>query len=322
MFPSSKNIDGSNIDLTNYYTKTEVNAIVNSQGQAYIPCGTRMGYYGTTAPQGFLLCDGSEYLKTQYPQLSTLLAATDTAQSTTLFAGSDSDHFKVPDLRGEFVRGAGTNSHTGQGSGANVGVHQNATEIPNLLLSDSGLYAYTKGTGSVHSDKRDSDIGATLGTANGPTSVKATTWTNSEPKLYTSRPTNTSENMIIAYQDIYLAPRHQYSTEEQVVGKWIDGRNIYEKTIYVGNSGTITTVTTVSIAHGIVNMDYIVNFNGFLLYSASGQYLPVSFYNPSVPYQSFPIVDRTNVSVTLNLPSRNIYVTIQYTKTTDTIVNS
>lgn len=42
---------------------------------------------------------------------------------------------------------------------------------------------------------------------------------------------------------------HVYSTEEKVVGKWTDGRNVYEKTFYSENipagSGNSTTIGTI-----------------------------------------------------------------------------
>ena len=49
-----------------------------------------------------------------------------------------------------------------------------------------------------------------------------------------------------------------YSTDEQIVGTWIDGRPIYEKTIYYagGSSGTIT------IPHNISNMGKCVDAFG------------------------------------------------------------
>lgn len=66
-----------------------------------VPVGTIMPYVGTTAPVGWLLCDGSSIPSgDQYEQLKSVLGTT---------WGST----KVPDLRGMFLRGAGG---TGGGS--------------------------------------------------------------------------------------------------------------------------------------------------------------------------------------------------------------
>lgn len=316
MFPSSKNIDGSNIDLTNYYTKTEVNAIVNSQGQAYIPCGTRMGYYGTTAPQGFLLCDGSEYFKTQYPQLAALLAATDTAQSTTLFAGSDAQHFKVPDLRGEFIRGTGTNSHAKSGNGGKVGEHQDGNSVTNVFSNGNSIIladadAWTQGN-------FDSTV---LGGKRFLANISPTkTTTTNYIALGTVRPTSTSENMIIAYQDIYLAPRHQYSTEEHVVGTWIDGKPVYEIVIVPTVGYPIIPANTWTVLMSIsIPIDTLVD--GYMV--SSDKSIPSKMTYLTLSY------DTTNNNI-MGLHTRNIelgiyigsQIVLQYTKTTDTIVNS
>lgn len=156
------------------------------------PVGTIISFFGYTAPSGYLACDGTEYTKADYPYLATHLADLDTHYSTTTYAGSDADHFKVPDLRGEFLRGTGTNSHTNQGSGGDVGEHQNATEIPHYAVSGSDFYAYTKGTGAVDLRNPDTSIDNIYGTANGPVTLGKTAWSNNASRLITSRPTNTS----------------------------------------------------------------------------------------------------------------------------------
>ena len=74
------------------------------------PAGVIMAFAGTTAPTGFLSCDGSAISRTTY---ATLFAAI----GTTWGAGNGSTTFNVPDLRGMFMRGTGTNG-TGSSSGA------------------------------------------------------------------------------------------------------------------------------------------------------------------------------------------------------------
>jgi hypothetical protein len=46
------------------------------------------------------------------------------------FGGDGITTFAVPDLRGEFLRCTGTNSHANNGNGSSVGIHQNGTMIP------------------------------------------------------------------------------------------------------------------------------------------------------------------------------------------------
>lgn len=65
----------------------------------YLPAGVIMPWGGgLIAPSGWLLCDGSAYVISTYPNLS---AALGTTWNTTAPSGS----FNVPDFRGAFLRG-------------------------------------------------------------------------------------------------------------------------------------------------------------------------------------------------------------------------
>ena len=291
--------------------------------QGYFPCGAELIWNGTTAPQGFLMCDGSEYLKTAYPQLAAFLAATDTAQGTTYFAGSDSAHFKVPDAKGEYYRGAGTNSHTGQGNGGNVGEHQDATVIPNVGAAGNNNNPRIIAT-TIDPTNYVQNEDTALKNENAKTFQCIKTgdaWSGSNDILkYTVRPTSTSKNNIIAYQDIYLAPRHQYSTEEHVVGTWIDRRPVYERILTlnplpVNNTVLLTDVSEIIDQKGHLNWhdstgDYQLEFPFSEYSSGNTRNCAVRLNNNSEAYM-----------FCVNVPSQIIsaYITIQYTKTTDIV---
>lgn len=65
--------------------------------------GFCLPFYGETAPPGTLACDGSEISRTVYDELFQVLG-------TKAGAGDGSTTFNLPDLRGQFVRGAGGNA--------------------------------------------------------------------------------------------------------------------------------------------------------------------------------------------------------------------
>jgi microcystin-dependent protein len=67
--------------------------------EALTPIGAIQMFGGATAPAGFLLCDGTTYLKTDYPALAAVLG--------TVYGG-DSTHFTVPDMKGRVPMGAGS----------------------------------------------------------------------------------------------------------------------------------------------------------------------------------------------------------------------
>ena len=109
-----------------------------------------------------------------------------------------------------------------------------------------------------------------------------------------------------------------YSTEEQVVGKWIDGKPIYQKTIYVGKLGNNTEI---SGAHNISNLDKIVHVTGVMISGSTGFGYPLPYASGNTAYSVYINTTATNVSVgTANNGWTNLdaYVTLQYTKTTDT----
>ena len=64
-----------------------------------IPIGTILAFAGNAIPSGYLMCDGQEYLKAEYEDLNKVIGT---------FWGRSSNEankFKVPDLRGYFLRG-------------------------------------------------------------------------------------------------------------------------------------------------------------------------------------------------------------------------
>lgn len=94
-----------------------VNTIVFSNGsEVYFaqenttPAGTIIQYAGTTAPTGYVSCEGQALSRAYF---STLFAAI----GTTWGNGNGSTTFNIPDLRGMFLRGTGTNT-TGSSAGA------------------------------------------------------------------------------------------------------------------------------------------------------------------------------------------------------------
>jgi len=70
-----------------------------------VPTGAILAWYGTIAPTGFLLCDGTIYPNTAYPNLSSLLGLT--------FGGDGITTFAVPDLKGRTIVGVNTAANDG-----------------------------------------------------------------------------------------------------------------------------------------------------------------------------------------------------------------
>ena len=108
-----------------------------------------------------------------------------------------------------------------------------------------------------------------------------------------------------------------YSLEEQVIGSWIDGKPIYQKTI---NCGTLPNNENKSIDHNIENIDSIVSFKTCAS-REDGLTINIPFYDINYPTWSVrSSANKTSINLTTNENMSdyvNAYTTIQYTKTTD-----
>lgn len=90
---------------------------------AIMPVGTVIQTARTTAPTGFLACDGSAVSRTTYANLFSAIG-------TTYGTGDGSTTFNLPDMRGLFPRGAGahgtmTKAAGGAFDGGSVGAASN-----------------------------------------------------------------------------------------------------------------------------------------------------------------------------------------------------
>ena len=107
-----------------------------------------------------------------------------------------------------------------------------------------------------------------------------------------------------------------YSTEEQLTGKrWIDGKPIYQKTIFY--EGDIKNTSNFSIQHGISDLEIIVfsfvatkRKDGFIW-----EQINISDGSEKARYN----INENSIDILYNWdPTQYLLATIQYTKTTDT----
>lgn len=110
-----------------------------------------------------------------------------------------------------------------------------------------------------------------------------------------------------------------YSTEEKIVGTWIDGKPVYQKTY---DCGAGPNATTKSVPLGFTDYDHIYSIEGIIQSTTLKSYSVI------------PMVHNTTMTRQLNVAIYNnaiqlqggafdfsqydkIYITIKYTKTTD-----
>jgi len=155
------------------------------------PAGIIAPFAGTSAPSGWLACDGSAVSQTTY---ATLYAAIGATWNT---GGEGAGNFRLPDLRGMFLRGTGTNA-TGSSSGAvgpSVGAYAADTYLNHShTATDSGhTHNYNVRSANRTADGFGGDLWdgvstnggtTTTGTANITVATSTTGGTETKPKNY------------------------------------------------------------------------------------------------------------------------------------------
>lgn len=111
-----------------------------------------------------------------------------------------------------------------------------------------------------------------------------------------------------------------YSTDEKVIGRWIDGKPLYQRT-YTDTTPKVTTAGTYvvkNIPHNISNVDTIFIADSFVIDTASiSRTMPYTLNNGN---QIKASPGKSNIQTTSAVTDFNnctMVITIRYTKTTD-----
>ena len=141
------------------------------------PTGTVLPFAGSTAPDGWAICNSGEYSKTTYAALFAVIGIT--YGETNGSGGVGTTHFRVPDMRGVFPRGSGTNGtsnyggvtgHTPAGGSvgnkggqktAKNGLANSSSSLSGLTLNSSSISALSLGNQSA--DHKHTDSGHSHG---------------------------------------------------------------------------------------------------------------------------------------------------------------
>ena len=116
-----------------------------------------------------------------------------------------------------------------------------------------------------------------------------------------------------------------YSDEEREVGVWRDGKPLYQKTVYYGQSIPANT-NNFGISCGISNVDKVIYLIVIAKIGTEYRLLPQPIYTSNGQYPQWSInmqgYDKSNDKVRIDTGAEQTidecYVTLRYTKTTDT----
>ena len=142
------------------------------KGGAGVPVGSVFWLAAQTAPEGYLICDGSAVSRTEYADLFAAIG-------TTFGTGDGSTTFALPNLQAAFIRGAGSQD----GYSATFGQKQEATSIGSVILQGRDV--------SVHNYDKSANATSNIGRASSGTSLTF--------GYYSVRPYNIALTPIIKY---------------------------------------------------------------------------------------------------------------------------
>ncbi|RJR31902.1 MAG: hypothetical protein C4574_00685 [Candidatus Latescibacterota bacterium] len=161
-----------------------------------VPSGTILPFGGAAAPTGYLLCNGTSYLRADYTDLFAVIG--------TSFGAADGTHFNVPDLRGQFLRGKDGGAGVDPNAGTRTALKTGGATGDNVGSYEADAFQGHKHTTPAYfgaaSGARDKMYGVTETTlvANVPSSTPVTDGTNGTPRTSSeSRPKNVNVNYII-----------------------------------------------------------------------------------------------------------------------------
>lgn len=206
------------------------------------PIGSLQPYVGDSSPQGWLLCDGTEYDQATYPRLSTLCG--------TKFGTAAAGKFKVPDLRGRVIAGVNASDSDFSTLGK-VGGAKNVTittsNLPQHNHTASGTVTVNSGNAShSHTGTTSSNLHThglpyrTVGRASG-------TGSNNVP---------VSDGVLSGNRDNTLSDTHQHSFTTNTA----DASHSHTATtsITVANGGGVAAPTALPIVQPFVSLNYII----------------------------------------------------------------
>lgn len=105
-----------------------------------------------------------------------------------------------------------------------------------------------------------------------------------------------------------------YSTSEEVIGEWIDGKPLYRQVLDVTltpNSTNNFTVTNSS------DFEIVTKVDGMMRITRPNGWVPVNFYNDNQHNFAFFNIDNNRIEVGNSWYANRAIIVIEYTKTTD-----
>ena len=199
-----------------------------------------------------------------------------------------------------------------------------------LWKTTYGNYIVAKGASARLNETATTGSNYTLTRFRACTYVSDTKYTVNDAQVQNANGTRSIDNSVIIPLEIYTFKKKptakinaiatnvkatvDYSTSEHKIGKWIDGSDLYEKTV---DFGALPNATMKDVAHGINNLKNIVFFHGAATDSSGAAY-PVPFAHTSTIANNIDLrITSGNIRIItgVNYSTFYAYITLRYTKT-------
>lgn len=309
-----------------------------------VPIGTLNPFLGSTAPYGYLICQGQKVSKTTYKELYEICGD--------IFGQSTDTEFYLPDLRGQTIAGYKEGDSTFGTLGGLIGslTHLHSTGNHTLTVDEMpihrhGRYITTRepegsmgewnpnyqylGTNNWYTAEQNTvgDAGGSQPHNHGDTSsnssLQPTVILNWIVKAFQLMPNQSYVSTIGQDSDIntyscnYINTLNTYSTAETRTGTWINGKPLYRRLFICGTHPG--DGVEINIPVDISNLDYVHKME------SAGTYGDIYFI--PMPYISADGTQKcqaffkggvyNTIGLNSNIKLKNIIVTLYYTKTTD-----
>jgi microcystin-dependent protein len=299
-----------------------------------LPVGAIMPFGSNTIPENWLLCNGQAISRTDYQELFNTIGIT-------YGSGDGFTTFNLPDLQGKIPVGLDEND-TDFDTLGNTGGEKEHTLTINEMPSHNHQREQTGR--ALYWDENLTEMGGLVSGVNVQIS-----WNRDTTNTGGSQPHNilqpyivqnyiikakqsagivatvvdglnsiSATNALSANQGRILNDRFNYSTEEKVVGTWIDGKPIYRKVI---DFGIFPNSTHKEVQHNISNLQNFVKIDGIAIRNDNNfwQAIPLTYRNADTGYNTSLTATQSKVVITCDADRSmfNGYVILEYTKTTD-----
>ncbi len=303
-----------------YFNGKALTGPMGPQGPDGNPIGSIISYLGSTAPEGYLVCDGAEYPIADYSQLAAFFEKEFGRKNH--FGGDGTSTFAVPDFRNLFLRGFHGESEEKLSGG--IGAKQEGTEHVNWVSMNGSPI----GIGNLRENTDDTIERKNPDTTNGSSktirylglSRSAANYVEASGLTYTSRPINAAVQYCIKAMEstaAFDAFDDVYSTEETRIGTWVDGKPLYRK-VFVGPFAGVNVSTVVGTE--TPDVDAVTYLSAITLLT-NGRWTPFTYPPSSTIWAICQFAaDDHKVHIITNNPvfvGHDVYVVMHYTKTTD-----